>query len=227
MLTLHTKPEKSARLMPKILFDFSAQCAIDQELGRALERDCLSDILGEMESNPARFCRTGLSRGRLHLTSTTGHTNGSIPEMTPRAKLLRVKPGGERRAISANKQAVSFRDREQPRTDWQLQGGTRSRRHLASDSCTRSCGEAGSPHTIKLPSSMGSKMKLTCSSSWSDIITKFCSGLHVWQAPCLGTRTSRSRIQEWIRNQLTRPKRHKPLVAILRTRERSVLCQHG
>ena len=40
-------------------------------------------------------------------------------------------------------QAVNFREREQPRTDWQRQRGTSNRRRLTSDSCTGSCGEAG------------------------------------------------------------------------------------
>ena len=35
--------------------------------------------------------------------------------------------------------------------DWQRQRSTRNRPRLASDSCTGSCGEAGSPHTIMLP----------------------------------------------------------------------------
>ena len=44
-----------------------------------------------------------------------------------------------------------LQDREQPRTDLQHQRGTRSRRRRASDLCTRSCGKALSPHTLKLP----------------------------------------------------------------------------
>ena len=35
-------------------------------------------------------------------------------------------------------------------THWQRQRGTRNRRHFASNSCTGSCGKAGSPHTIML-----------------------------------------------------------------------------
>ena len=37
---------------------------------------------------------------------------------------------------------------------WQRQRSTRNRRRLASNSCTGSCGKAGSPHTIMLRSSM-------------------------------------------------------------------------
>ena len=40
-------------------------------------------MLGETESKPARFCRTALSRGRLHLTNATGHANGNFADMTP------------------------------------------------------------------------------------------------------------------------------------------------
>ena len=55
--------------MPKTLFDLSAQCAIDQEFDRALQRDCPFDILFWEKKYPkssAIFCRTGFSRGRLH-----------------------------------------------------------------------------------------------------------------------------------------------------------------
>ena len=97
---------KAIQLDDKTFGQFSTY--VDQDLGRALQRNCVSYmLLGEKESNPSRFCRTSFS---LDLTSTTGHGNGSIPDVTPSAtflclpvnlgKLLRVKLGGEERAIS-------------------------------------------------------------------------------------------------------------------------------
>ena len=54
-------------------------------------RNCFSDImLGELETNPARFVRTGLLRGRLHLTSATGHASGVHPPFE--AQLLSLQP---------------------------------------------------------------------------------------------------------------------------------------
>ena len=61
----------------------------------------------------------------------------------------------------------NIRNREQPRIDWQCQRARVIDARLASDSRTGSCGEAGSPHTIMLPSWMVTKVKLTSSTSSS------------------------------------------------------------
>ena len=129
-LVFETKEStRRTNLTTRLLVNFGAY--VDQDIGRALQRNCLSDILlGEIGSNPARFCRTRLS---LYLTSTTGHANGSIPDVSlcvpvNSGKLLRVAEKGE--PFRANMQAVNVWDREQPRTDWQRQRGTRSRRVL-------------------------------------------------------------------------------------------------
>ena len=47
--------------MPKTLFDLKARSAIDQDLGRALRRDCLSEILLERKTNPARSSWTAVT----------------------------------------------------------------------------------------------------------------------------------------------------------------------
>ena len=46
--------------MPKTLFDLKARSAINQDLGRALRRDCLSEILLERKTNPARCSWTAV-----------------------------------------------------------------------------------------------------------------------------------------------------------------------
>ena len=79
--TSHTKPGKSARLTQLDAQDLCwirCACVIDQDLGKALQRNCLSDaMLGERN-----LYRDPLSHGTLtwlhHWTITAGHADGSI-----------------------------------------------------------------------------------------------------------------------------------------------------
>ena len=136
---LQTKPWKSTRLTQldaKTLYDLIAHCAIDQDFGRALQRECLSDIL--LGKRKSMKCYPW-SHGALTWSSLLDEYDRALPVNSD--KLLRVKPGGGRRAVCRNMQAVNFWDREHPRTDWQPHRCTRSNRHFASDSCTRLCGK--------------------------------------------------------------------------------------
>ena len=74
--------------MPKTLYNLIAHCAIDQDLGRALQRDCLSDILlGERKSIKCFFW----SHGALTWSSLLDENDRTLPVNSD--KLLRDKPG--------------------------------------------------------------------------------------------------------------------------------------
>ena len=70
-------------------------------------------------------------------------------------------------------QAVNFWDREQPRTDWQPQRCTRSRRHLASDLAQGRVVRREARTAAKFD---GVESEADMFNSWSNIITKFAAG---------------------------------------------------
>ena len=126
--------------------------------------NCFSDMLGETEFNPARFCRTGLLRGCLHLMSTTRHANSGTPDVTPRATILCL-PRELRQVLTglARRRREHFGRTCKRRTSGIVSShaliGSISEAHevdvrLVSELCTGSCGKAGSPHTIMLPNSL-------------------------------------------------------------------------
>ena len=113
--TSHTKPEKSTRLTQLDAQDsLQPHCTLChrprswQSPPKRLSFTCLA------KENPSSVIL--VARGS-HVVVSLDEYDGTLPVSFD--KLLQVMPGGGKRAVSANMQAVNSWDQKQPRTDWQ------------------------------------------------------------------------------------------------------------